>query len=273
MANQPMEFRTILRDRAVCLRALLVDGEAYFDAADVASCLGYARPLQFVAASAPAVEQRIINGEPFLTEEGVHTLGRACPHSRRALARALSLWVIDEIAPALRPPLVDPPRATGPVEEDWASRLVRVQALTAAAELCKHFDLGQVVERVRQQAEEAVQAVLLPEGDRASDYVDACQLLCERGCSPAQAERLASELGKDLALANRARAPHAVMQQFGAASHAVARYHRVRDAGLLEDVLRSFQQRRLYLDVMGSHQSRESLDRLKRLEVAGRGRM
>ena len=152
------------------------------------------------------------------------------------------------------------------------SRLNRVQALTAAAELCKQFDLGQVTERVRQQAEEAVQAVLLPEGDRASDYVDAYQLLCERECSPSQAEHLAPELGKDLVLASRAPSPHAVLQQFGSATNAVARYHRVRDAGLLEDVLQSFRRRRLYQDVMGSHQGRESFDRLKRLDLAGRGR-
>ena len=152
------------------------------------------------------------------------------------------------------------------------SRLNRVQVLTVAAELCTQFELGQIADRVRQQAEEAVQAVLLPEGDRTSDYVDAYQLLCERGCSPSQAEHLASELGKDLALASRAPSPHAVMQQFGSAVNTVARYHRVRDAGLLEDVLQSFRRRRLFQDVMGSHQSRESLDRLKRLDLAGRGR-
>ena len=268
--QQAMEFRTTLRGQAVCVRALLVDGEPLFSATDVASSLGYARPLQFVQASAPTGSQRILDGEPFLTEEGVHALGGACPNNKRALAKALSLWIIDEVVPVLRPqPLVQTQEL---VEEDWASRLSRVQALTAAAELCRHFDLGVVADRVRAQAAEAVQAVLLPEGHAPSDYVDAYQILCERGCSSAQAEHLASELGRDLTLANRGPAPHAVQQQFGPAVNAVNRYHRVRDAALVEDVLQSFRQRRLFQEVMGS-QSRESLDRLRRLDIAGRGRM
>ena len=82
---------------------------------------------------------------------------------------------------------------------------------------------------------------------------------------------MASELGRDLALANRGPAPHAVQQQFGPAVNTVNRYHRVHDACLLEDVLQTFRRRRLYQEVMGS-QSRESLDRLKRLDLAGRGR-
>ena len=131
----------------MCVRALLVDGDPLFNATDVASSLGYARPLQFVQATAPTGSQRILNGEPFLTEEGVHTLGGTCPNNKRALAKAPSLWVMDEVVPALRPPLEDPTRTPVPVEEDWMSRLNRVQALTAAAELCKQFDLGVVGSR------------------------------------------------------------------------------------------------------------------------------
>jgi hypothetical protein len=105
--------------------------------------------------------------------------------------------------------------------------------------------------RMRGEVQQLLAEALLPPGEHDAEFVDAAQLLRERGHSEAQVCRLAGELGKDLKLAAGG-AGHQSAQRFGADDKNIARYHKTRDACMIATVLHSFTQRELYHNVMSS---------------------
>ena len=61
-------------------------------------------------------------------------------------------------------------------------------------------------------------------------------------------------------------------QEFGASRKQVGLYHRIRDASLIEDVLRSFKERPLYNRVMNKEPDPITRRRQALLNIQGRGR-
>jgi hypothetical protein len=124
---------------------------------------------------------------------------------------------------------------------------------------------------LQRQAEEAVADVLLPEGRGSNDYVDAAQILRERGFTEPQIARLSGELGRDLLLCAGER-PHERAQTFGNVDKNIRQYHRVNDAALIADTLASFQERPLFKRVMAGAPSADTERRQRLLAERGRGR-
>jgi hypothetical protein len=104
--------------------------------------------------------------------------------------------------------------------------------------------------------------------------VDAATILSERAYTGEQIARLAGELGKDLKMVsdNEGRSAQGNEQEFGTERHQVGLYHRVRDAGLIEDVLLSFKSRSLYSRVMAGEPDPVANRRQNLLSRQGRGR-
>ena len=130
-----------------------------------------------------------------------------------------------------------------------------------------------MIERVRRQAQAAIDDCLLPEGTSQNDYVDAAEILRERGHNQEQIARLCGELGKDLILAARGEdlSSQSSTQAFGPKEKQVRRYHRVHDAKFIEDALSSFRERPLYKRVMEGEDP-VAKRRRQRLQDEGRGR-
>ena len=63
--QQDKEFRYTIQGRVVSVRALLVDDEPRFSATDIASSLGYAKPLQFVQTYGLPAHAKVIDLEPY----------------------------------------------------------------------------------------------------------------------------------------------------------------------------------------------------------------
>ena len=104
-------------------------------------------------------------------------------------------------------------------------------------------------------------------------YTDAAGILSDHGCNPAQVEQLAGELGRDLILVseseNRESNPSAG-HVFGPDLRMVRQYHRVVDARLIQDVLRSFCKRQLWQRVASD--DTVTVQRMNLLDAHGRGR-
>ena len=154
-----------------------------------------------------------------------------------------------------------------------AARNARMQALSAA------FHLAQAInstsqDRLRVEAQKAIDDVLLPPGDTTDQYVDAAAILQERAYTDEQIGRLAGELGKDLKMVaeNEGRSSQSNQQEFGRDRKQIGLYHRVRDASLIEDVLASFKLRPLYERVMAGEPDPIASRRHNLLSVHGRGR-
>lgn len=95
----------------------------------------------------------------------------------------------------------------------------------------------------------------LDPSEKLPGYVDAADILRERGHTDIEIARLAGEFGRDLLLVARQDKPVRtyVDAEFGAHGHVdkeIALYHRVDDARMIEDVLASFRQRQLFKRVM-----------------------
>ena len=90
-------------------------------------------------------------------------------------------------------------------------------------------------ERLRAQAQTAIDQILLPTGDTRDQYVDAATILRERGFSENQIVRLCGELGKDLKFVaekeNLSR--QSCQQDFQIIEKQVGLYHREKDAKLI----------------------------------------
>jgi len=130
-----------------------------------------------------------------------------------------------------------------PYEID-AARNARMQGLAAAYQLAQAIN-STSRDRVRIEAQKAIDGMLLPAGDTTEQYVDAAAILQEPAYTDEQIGRLAKELGKDLKLVseNEGRSLQYNQQEFGRDRTQIGLYHRVRDASLIEDVLASFKLR------------------------------
>ena len=149
----------------------------------------------------------------------------------------------------------------------------RMQALSAAFQLAQAIDSTSQA-RLRVEAQKAIDAVLLPEGESAEQFVDAAAVLRERAHTEDQILRLAGELGKDLKLIAESEQSSAQSneQQFGLDRHQVGLYHRVRQSSLIEHVMTSFKQRSLYVRVMAGQPDPIAARRQSLLSSHGRGR-
>ena len=149
----------------------------------------------------------------------------------------------------------------------------RLQTLGAAYQLAQAIG-STSSDRLRVAAQQAIDNVLLPPGDTMDQYVDAATILRERAYTWPQIARLAGELGKDLkqVAKDEGRITSSNEQNFGPECHQVGVYHRVRDAGLIEDVLRSFRKRQLYQQTMAGIPAPSTQRRIDLLDQHGRGR-
>ena len=105
----------------------------------------------------------------------------------------------------------------------------RMQALSAAYQLAQAINSTSQA-RLQVEAQKAIDAVLLPSGESAEQFVDAAAILRERAHSEQQIARLAGELGKDLKLVaeHEQTCCHSNEQTFGADRCQVGLYHRDR---------------------------------------------
>ena len=150
----------------------------------------------------------------------------------------------------------------------------RMQALSAAFQLAQAIESTSLA-RLRVEAQKAIDDTLLPQGESATEFVDAAAILRERAHTESQISRLAGELGKDLKMVaeNEESNAQSNEQSFGSDRHQVGLYHRVRQASLIEDVLASFKQRALYTRVMAGEPDPIASRRQGLLSSQGRGRI
>ena len=150
----------------------------------------------------------------------------------------------------------------------------RMQALSAAFQLAQAIDSTSQA-RLRVEAQKAIDDVLLPQGESTDQFVDAAAILRERAHTEEQISRLAGELGKDLKMVaeSESGSQQSNEQSFGSDRHQVGLYHRIRHAGLIEDVLASFKQRALYTRVMNDQPDPIAARRQSLLDSHGRGRI
>ena len=153
------------------------------------------------------------------------------------------------------------------------ARNARMQALAAAFQLAQAIDSTSQA-RLKIEAQKAIDDVLLPVGDTMDQYIDAAGILTERAYTEEHIARLAGELGKDLKMISQDedKCIQSNEQEFGASRKQVGLYHRIRDASLIEDVLRSFKERPLYNRVMNKEPDPIARRRQALLNIQGRGR-
>jgi hypothetical protein len=204
-------------------------------------------------------------------------------------AKVFKRWVTNEVLPSIRqtgqynaqqPRMDSGARAmedghatrSSPYELEMV-RSARMQALTAAYTAAQAIGSSSQP-RLQTEVQKAIDAMLLPQGDAPEQYVDAATILSERAYTGEQIARLAGELGKDLKMVsdNEGRSAQGNEQEFGTERHQVGLYHRVRDAGLIEDVLVSFKNRSLYSRVMAGEPDPVATRRQNLLSRQGRGR-
>ena len=152
-----------------------------------------------------------------------------------------------------------------------AARNSRLQTLASAWTLAQAIG-STSQERLRIQAQAAIDDVLLPAGEGRDQYVDAETILRERAYTNDQIRHLAGELGKDLKLiAQSEGGRQSCEQDFGLfEKHQVGLYHRRKDAKLIEDVLCMFKERPLYKRIVLGESVQSTRRQL--LETQGRGR-
>jgi hypothetical protein len=160
-----------------------------------------------------------------------------------------------------------------PYEIEMA-RNTRMQGLAAAYQLAQAIN-STSQDRVRVEAQKAIDDMLLPAGDKIDQYIDAAGILQERAHTEDQIDRLAGELGKDLKMVaeSEGRSSQSNEQHFGHHDRKqTGLYHRVKDARLIEDVLASFKLRPLYERVMAGVPDPIASRRHNLLSTQGRGR-
>ena len=160
-----------------------------------------------------------------------------------------------------------------PYEIEMA-RNTRMQGLAAAYQLAQAIN-STSQDRVRVEAQKAIDDMLLPAGDKIDQYIDAAGILQERAHTEDQIDRLAGELGKDLKMVaeHEGQSAQSNEQHFGHHDKKqIGLYHRVRDASLIEDVLASFKLRPLYSRVMAGVPDPIASRRHNLLSTQGRGR-
>jgi len=153
------------------------------------------------------------------------------------------------------------------------TRDARMKTLTTAFQLAQSIGSSSQ-ERLRAEAQRAIDEILLPQGDALGDYVDSASILSERGYTEEQVRRLSGEFGRDLKAVSQSegRATQSSGHDFGPEERQVGLYHRARDAALIEDVLASFRQRALHSRVLAGDSDPVAVRRQRVLERTGRGR-
>ncbi len=153
------------------------------------------------------------------------------------------------------------------------ARDARMKTLATAFQLAQSIGSSSQ-DRLRAEAQRAIDEVLLPQGDALGDYADSASILRERGYTEEQVRRLSGEFGKDLKVVSQSegRSAQSSGQGFGPDERHVGLYHRVRDAALIEDVLASFRQRALHSRVLAGELDPVAIRRQRVLDRAGRGR-
>ena len=220
----------------------------------------------------------------FISESGVYNL---IMRSKQKEADIVQRWVTNDVLPSIRRtgqhtvPAPQPQleaggqgQVTGPTPyEAEMLRGARMQSLTAAFSAAQTIGSSSKT-RVERAMQQAIDDLLLPQGDASDDYVDAERILIERGHTSQQVARLAGELGKDLKLVAEAeeRAPQTREMQFGRDKRQVGLYHRVHGAPMIETVLTNFKARELYSRVLSGQPDPIRARREELLHAKGRGR-
>ena len=104
-------------------------------------------------------------------------------------------------------------------------------------------------------------------------YVDATQILRERGYTEVQVWRLAGEFGQDLKMLAQDKLIQTVADSsYGPCDKEVNLYHRVDDARMIESALASFRERELHARVLADLPDPVAERQKRRLDEQGRGR-
>ena len=295
-------FTQRIGDHSIAIDAMQVGGVPWVRGNDVATALGYVIPWKAIrdhvdqedrqtpddlrgSISDPPLEHNEA-AQVYINESGLYSL---IMKSKMVHAKLFKRWVTSEVLPSIRrtghynaqqPRMDSGARA---MEDDHATRpspyeqemvrSARMQALTAAYTAAQAIGSSSQP-RLQTEVQKAIDAMLLPQGDAPEQYVDAATILSERAYTGEQIARLAGELGKDLKMVsdNEGRSTQGNEQEFGTERHQVGLYHRVRDAGLIEDVLVSFKNRPLYSRVMAGEPDPVANRRQNLLSLRGRGR-
>ena len=297
MTTDMQLFSRSIGEQCVAITALAVRGEPWFRGNDVAIALGYKNPQKAIRDHVDEEDRHTLQdlwvnvaftplsrneeAQVFINESGLYSL---ILKSRMEHAKAFKRWVTSEVLPSIRrsgqytaptePPPVQNEAQSGPTPYDLEMlRGARMQSLTAAFNAAQVIGSGSQV-RVQAAVQKAIDDALLPPGESPEQYIDATQILLERGHTEEQASRLAGELGKDLKLVSQTeeRNLQSREQQYGMDQKQVGLYHRVHDAQLIETVLASFKARELYTRVMTGQPDPIRAKREELLRTKGRGR-
>jgi hypothetical protein len=276
----------VIGGTTVSLRRLEVDGQVWLNLREFAAVIGFSAGYASKLARDHSPEdisplRALVPGSSasdlYLSTEAIRFLAGKVRQPRE-FADELTAWFAEEVMPpteqAEPPPAQPPPAQPQPVQPPAAdeppSKMQRMMFLKTCKEAADAWGLP-IDARMRKEVQQLLADALLPDGEHDAEYVDAAELLRERGHPEDQVCRLAGELGKDLKLATGA-STHEAAARFGADTDKnVRRYHRRKDARVIETVLANFMQRELYRRVVGSS-ARICPVITQRLQEQGRGR-
>jgi prophage antirepressor-like protein len=302
MTSDMQLFTQRIGDHSIAINAMQVGGVPWVRGNDVAVALGYVNPRKAIRDHVDQEDRQALDdllendsllllehnegSQVYINESGLYSL---IMKSKMVYAKVFKRWVTNEVLPSIRqtgqynaqqPRMDSGARAmedghatrSSPYELEMV-RSARMQALTAAYTAAQAIGSSSQP-RLQTEVQKAIDAMLLPQGDAPEQYVDAATILSERAYTGEQIARLAGELGKDLKMVsdNEGRSAQGNEQEFGTERHQVGLYHRVRDAGLIEDVLVSFKNRSLYSRVMAGEPDPVATRRQNLLSRQGRGR-
>ena len=286
-------FTHEIGERSVSLNALLVGEDPWFRANDAALALEYKNTRQAIRTHVRDEDRQTLENlrgletslplehnegaQVFINESGLYSL---IMKSRKAEALDFQRWVTSEVLPSIRRTgryeSAQPPQQPSVEASATPRRSAHLQDLAAACQLAQVINSTSRA-RLHARAQEAIDDLLLPEGDSRHEYVDAEQILRDRAYTEEQIRRLAGEFGKALKLAalHEEHARQSSEQRFGADRKQVGRFHRTQDAGLAEDVLAMFRQRDLHRRVLANEEDpvarRKREARQQVLQNKGRG--
>lgn len=296
-------FTGQIGDVSVTVRAISVNGSSWFCGADIATSMGYHNHQQAVRAHVDDTDRKALASivpvsdglshnaktEIYINDSGLYSL---LYRGKKARSAELKRWLQEEVCPNIQAPSRQPARDAEPEEPlavttTTASggsmptaydlemlRGARMQTLTAA------YTAAQAVgssskSRVEAEIQRAIDAIILPQEEPPEQYVDAAQILLERGHTAEQVKRFATEFGKDLKIlaTSEGLEPRTRECRYGADIRQVLLYHRVHDGPLIEAAYDCFKrQRPLFAQVMAAEQDPVRNRREQLLQRDGRGR-